>query len=120
MLTAVVTGGDYMANDSRSKPGFGRIAALVVAMIIGGVILSKLDRTATPNASSSVSSVSSKAETYRLIQALGNSENEAARGLSKAECEDRKKELKSVGNALGTYNETLGYGSITCLPESTF
>ncbi len=60
------------------------------------------------------------AETYRLIHAIGNEEHEAARGLSKSECEARKAELKSVATALGTYNESTGYGSITCLPESVF
>ncbi len=83
-------------------------------------MLGKMDKTPTSKATSPVSTGSSKPETYRLIQALGNSEKEAARGLSKAECEDRKKELKAVGSALGTYNEAIGYGSITCLPESTF
>jgi len=60
------------------------------------------------------------AETYRLIHAIGNVENESGRGLSKSECEVRKKELKVVAEALGTYNERLGVGSITCLPESIF
>lgn len=60
------------------------------------------------------------AETYRLIQAVGNVEQESARGLSKSECEARKKELKIVAEALRTYNERLGIGSITCLPESIF
>ena len=60
------------------------------------------------------------AETYRLIQAIGNAEHESARGLSKSECEQQKKELKIVAEKLGTYNERTGYGSITCLPESVF
>ena len=60
------------------------------------------------------------AETYRLIHATGNVEHESARGLSKGECEVWKKELKIVAEALGTYNERLGVGSITCLPESFF
>ncbi len=59
-------------------------------------------------------------ETYRLIQAIGNSEHESARGLSKAECEARKSDLKKVATALGTYDENTGLGSITCLPESSF
>ncbi|MGB5093235.1 MAG: hypothetical protein WBN97_07995 [Parvibaculum sp.] len=59
-------------------------------------------------------------ETYRLILANGNVEKEIARGLSKYECEVRKKELKAVAESLGTYNEALGIGSITCLPESLF
>lgn len=60
------------------------------------------------------------AETYRLIQAIQNTEREAARGLSKAECESRKAELKVIAEKLGTYSEALGKGSITCLPESFF
>ena len=54
------------------------------------------------------------AETYRLVQAVGNKERVAAEGLSKAECEKRKTELKATAAALGTR------GSITCLPESLF
>lgn len=61
-----------------------------------------------------------EAETYRLIHAVGNVEQEAGRGLSKSECEASKKELKIIAEAAGTYNEQLGYGSITCLPESVF
>lgn len=62
----------------------------------------------------------SGAETYRLMQTLGNDEHESARGLSKAECETKKAELKVIATALGTYNEATGHGSITCLPESSF
>lgn len=57
-------------------------------------------------------------ETYSLVQALGNTENVAAQGLSKADCEMRRDELKQVAAALGTYNEATGHGSITCLPDS--
>lgn len=60
------------------------------------------------------------AETYRLVHAIGNSERISAKGLSKAECEAKKRELKSVASAIGTYNERLGIGSITCLSESLF
>ena len=59
-------------------------------------------------------------ETYRLVQALGNSERVSAKGLSKRECESRKRELKEVAAALGTFDEQTGYGSITCLPDSLF
>lgn len=52
--------------------------------------------------------------TYRLVQASGNSERIAARGLSRSECEARKRELQSVTAILGTG------GSVTCLPESVF
>ncbi len=58
------------------------------------------------------------ADTYRLIHALGNSEREVARGLSKGECTVRKRELIATTEALGMHNEKLGIGSITCLPES--
>lgn len=109
-----------MANDARSKPGFGRIALLIVAMIIGAIVISKVDKTAAPTHTSPTSFVGAKTETYRLIQAVGTSENEAARGLSKTECERRKQDLKVVSTSLGTYNERTGYGSITCLPESSF
>jgi len=61
-----------------------------------------------------------KAETYRLVQAIGNAERIAAKDLTKAECEARKVELKATATALGTYNEQQGIGSITCLPESFF
>jgi hypothetical protein len=54
------------------------------------------------------------AETYRLVHAVGNKEHVAAKGLSKAECERRKDELKATSKAVGTP------GSITCLPESLF
>ncbi len=57
-------------------------------------------------------------ETYQLVQALGNAEHVAGRGLTKTECESRKVDLKATATALGTYNEATGHGSITCLPES--
>ena len=60
------------------------------------------------------------AETYRLVHAIGNTENVSDRNLSKADCEARKAELKAVATAIGTYNEATGQGSITCLPESDF
>lgn len=60
------------------------------------------------------------AETYRLLHAIGNAEQVAARGLTKDECEARKKELKAVATQVGTYSEALGVGSITCLAESLF
>jgi len=60
------------------------------------------------------------AETYSLVQATGNTEHISAKGLSKAECETRRDELKAVASALGTYSELTGRGSITCLPDSVF
>lgn len=62
----------------------------------------------------------SPTETYRLIHAIGNDENEVDRGLSKSECHRRRDDLKKTATALGTYNEATGHGSITCLPESFF
>lgn len=59
-------------------------------------------------------------ETFRLVHAIENDETIIARGLSKPECERRKKDHKVVAEALGIYNERLGIGSITCLPESLF
>lgn len=67
-----------------------------------------------------LTSAAHAAETYRLIHAIGKDENESARGLSKTECEMRKQDLKRTAEALGTYNERTGTGSITCLPESLF
>lgn len=60
----------------------------------------------------------SAAETYALVHAVGDTENVSAKGLTKAECEKRKADLKVVATALGTYNEATGHGSITCLPDS--
>ena len=60
------------------------------------------------------------AETYRLIHAIGNEESEAARDLSKAECDAMKADRVAVAEALGLHSEKLGVGSITCLPESIF
>ncbi len=65
-----------------------------------------------------LAATSASAETYRLIHAIGNTEREVARDLSKDECRVRKQELIEVAEALGIHNERLGIGSITCLPES--
>lgn len=51
------------------------------------------------------------AETYRLIQAIGNSEKETA-GLTKQECEAKKREIQAVTDAIGAG------GTVTCIPES--
>lgn len=61
-----------------------------------------------------------QAETYRLVHAIGNTEKVVAKDLSKSECDRQKRELKLTATALGTYNESTGKGSITCLPESLF
>lgn len=68
----------------------------------------------------SLVATSAMAETYRLVHALGNSERAVEKNLSKRDCEARKTEYKKVAEALGTYNERLGHGSITCLPDSFF
>ena len=67
-----------------------------------------------------IAATAAHAETYRLVHAIGNTEHISAKGISKPECEARKRELKIVAEALGTYNERLGIGSITCLPDSLF
>lgn len=54
------------------------------------------------------------AETYSLVHAIGNDETIIAKGLSKRECETRKKDNTIVAAALGVG------GSITCLPDSIF
>ncbi len=104
-----------MTERTSSKPGFGRVAIAIVAICAAIFAISKTSKTQQVASQSA-----KKTETYRLIHALGNSENEAARGLSKTECERRKQDLKVVSTSLGTYNEATGYGSITCLPESSF
>lgn len=62
----------------------------------------------------------SHAETFRLIHSIGTDENVVAKGLTKEECDGRKQELKVVAEALGTYNERTGHGSIVCLSDSFF
>ena len=65
-------------------------------------------------ASLAATAVPAAPETYRLIHAIGNEENEIARDLTKAECERRRDEHKAVSSALG-----IG-GTVTCLPEWVF
>ena len=60
------------------------------------------------------------AETYRLVHAIGNTEREIARDLTKGECDLMKRDRIAVAEALGIHSERLGQGSITCLPESLF
>jgi len=92
---------------------------LVLAAVIGGlIILGRLTPPADEPASAHV--VAQAAETYRLMHTIGNDESEVARGLSKAECDARKRERIDVSEALGIHNERLGVGSIACLPESFF
>lgn len=54
------------------------------------------------------------AETYRLVHAIGNTERVNGKGMTKTECETRKKELKTIVAAMGVG------GSVTCLPDSMF
>jgi hypothetical protein len=107
---------------SRIKPLLAVCALLAVVYVAAQV--SPL-RSTTPAFTGRTSdriaqATAAPAETFRLIQARGNEENEAARGLSRAECDRRRDELKIVATQLGTYNEAQGIGSITCLPESAF
>lgn len=104
-----------MTERAHSKPGFGRVAIAITAIFAVLFVISKVsprDEVSSPTMA--------KSETYRLVHAIGNTERESARGLSKNECEEKKRELKSVGTALRSYNENTGYGSIACLPESSF
>ena len=89
----------------------GRLKAAVVLglLIAASFLVSPAER-----------SQASSSETYVLVQAIGNTEKVSAKGLSKPECESRKAELKKAATALETFNESAGYGSITCLPESDF
>lgn len=107
---------------SRIRPLLA-VGALLVGLYVAAQV-SPL-RSTTPSANSrpverSASVAPASAETFQLIHARGNDETEAVRGLSRAECERRRDELKAVATQLGTYNEALGIGSITCLPESVF
>jgi len=104
------------ANDR--KPGIGR-ALLAFGLAVAGIaILSRFGFQTPPQQPASASVA--LPETFRLVHAIGNSERVNASGLSSAECETRKRDLKIVAEALGTYNERLGIGSITCLPDRLF
>jgi hypothetical protein len=98
--------------ENLKKPGrhldaYGLYPVLRLALILGGMLAASAAHAETD-------------ETYRLVHAIGNDEHFVDTGLSKAECEVRKREYKAVAEALGTHNESLGFGSITCLPESLF
>lgn len=51
-----------------------------------------------------------QAETYSLVQAIGNVEHVSAHGMAKYECESRKTDLKLAAAALSG-------GSVTCIPD---
>ncbi|MDX3929255.1 MAG: hypothetical protein QHC90_26070 [Shinella sp.] len=104
-------------NNVQKRPSFGRVlltAAGILAAVYAASIISPGETTLADG------TPTGEAETFRLIHAIGNTEQEAARDLSRHECEERKRQLKAAGEAVGTYNEKLGIGSITCLPESDF
>lgn len=67
-----------------------------------------------------LSAAATASETYRLVQAIGNSEKVIAKDLEKGECARRKREHIQVAEGLGVHSERLGIGAITCLPESFF
>lgn len=99
--------------NGNEKPGCGRavVAILVTGVVILAIsLLEKGGRTAI--------TTKPAAETYRLVHAIGNTEKVSAKGLSKDECDARKRELKAISEKIGTYNERTGYGSITCIAES--
>lgn len=93
------------------RPGFARVIAALSVIGLGLFLLPK-DKAITTNNNRTTP------ETYRLIHALGDTE-EIEYGLSKTECEERKRWLKLAGEKLGTYSETLGIGSIVCIPDSS-
>lgn len=82
-------------------------SALILAAIIGTAYAISGD--AGPD-----NAIAAKAETYRLVHAIGNSEKIVAKDLSKRECEARKSEHKIIVASLGVG------GSVTCLRESDF
>lgn len=87
----------------------GRLKAVVIlAAIIGAAYYAGGD------SQSSATRVAAEAESYRLVHAVGNNETVMAKGLTKSECEARKKDNTTVAAALGAG------GSITCLPETLF
>lgn len=55
-----------------------------------------------------------KAETYRLVHAIGNSENYVLKNKSWSECQYQKGEYSQIVTLMGAG------GSVTCLPESDF
>lgn len=87
------------------------VIAIFALVAIASVMQRKDETTGAATAST---------ESYRLVHAIGNDETVVARGLSKSECQRRKRDNIAVAEALGIHSERLGVGSITCLPESFF
>lgn len=106
----------------KDKPGFGRIGVAVLAMLGFGLIMKNFEGDAPRNFFSTMTRppVPTIQDKFNLIFALGNTEKISATGLTWAECEKRKKELKQAAEGLGTYNEKLGIGSITCISEHAY
>lgn len=94
------------------KPGFGR-AFGAAALCFGAIAIVSLIGKGDQNSRQERRPL----ETFSLVHAIGNTEQVSGKGLSKQECENRKRDLKVVAEALGSYNERTGYGSITCLPD---
>lgn len=100
---------------SDRRPGFRRVFVVVAIALIGIAALSRFG-----TQTHSVPRAQKAPEAYRLVHAIGNDESIVAEGLSKYDCEARKKDNIAVAEALGIHSERLGIGSITCLPESLF
>lgn len=98
------------------KPGCRRV---IVAIAISAAAIWFITTVADRRDAGS-STARKSTETYRLIHAIGNAESIIARGLSRSACEAQKREHIAVAESLGVHNEKTGYGSIVCLPESSF
>lgn len=97
------------------RPGLGSAFVAVTIALIGVAALSRFG-----TQTHSVPLAHNAPEAYRLVHAIGNDETIVAEGLSKHDCEARKKDNIAVAETLGIHSERLGIGSITCLPESLF
>lgn len=96
-----------------NKPGFGRVVMAIFGCIALVAIIAQVDKRIP-------ASSPKPEEGYNLIFTLGNTEKISASGLTWAECEKRKKELKLTAEGLGTYSERLGHGSIVCISDSAY
>lgn len=98
-----------MKQKDNRRPGFGRAAA-AFGLVIAGVWSAGF----FGNQSQPTHRTVAPEETYRLVHAIGNTERINAHGLTKRDCEARKRDTLAVALALGTG------GSITCLPDNLF